>query len=379
VRLSKLHQRLLLWKQQLGLLLPRQHQGLHLSKLPQAQKPSRKHQRFLLHGLHGGCGGCGVLVGYVDDGAYSYAHSDPAVLSNVLTYKYNKLEEWMNSNRLVINPDKTHLMVMANKKNTAKRKEVTMMAGGYSIKPSESERLLGGQLHQSLHWKLHIRDHKGSLVNQLGSRLNGLKKVCVNASFGTKLMVANGVVMSKLAYLITLWGGAQEYLLSAVQVQQLAAARAVCGFGCWRWSKRKLLDKMGWLSVRQLVFYHTVLQAHKTLKTGVPKPLHQSLTGTYPRNTRGAAIGQIRHDDNFVSQSTFKYRAMQSYNIVPVSVRVGTTATVKRKLKQWIKLTSQLTKITNLSAVLYYIYYLLLYNLLVSTMLSTNERKVIVT
>ena len=29
--------------------------------------------------------GCGVLVGYVDDGAYSFAHSDPAVLSQVLT------------------------------------------------------------------------------------------------------------------------------------------------------------------------------------------------------------------------------------------------------------------------------------------------------
>ena len=257
------------------------------------------------------------------------------MLSNVLTYKYNKLEEWMNSNKLVINPDKTHLMVMANK--TAKRKEVTMMAGGYTIKPSESEKLLGGQLHQSLHWKLHVRDHKGSLINQLGSRLNGLKKVCVNASFDTKLMVANGVVMSKLTYLITLWGGAQEYLLSAVQVQQLAAARAVCGFGCWRWSRQKLLDKMGWLSVRQLIFYHTVLQVHKTLKTGVPKPLHQSLTGAYPRNTRRAASGQIRHDENFVSKSTFKYRAMQSYNSVPVSVRVGTTATVKRKLKQWIK------------------------------------------
>jgi hypothetical protein len=281
-------------------------------------------------------GGCGVMVGYVDDGAYSYAHNDPEVLSGVLTHKYNKLEEWMNANKLVINPDKTHLMVMASKKNTAKRKEVSMMAGGFIIKPTESEKLLGGQLHQSLEWNLHIRDHKGSLLNQLNSRLNGLRKVCVNASFGTKLMVANGVVMSKLAYLITLWGGAQQYLISAVQVQQLAAARAVCGFGCWRWSKRKLLDRVGWLSVRQLVFYHTVLQAHKTLKTGQPKPLHQSLTGDYPYTTRGAASGQIRQDSSFSSQSTFKFRAMQYYNSVPVSVRVGSTATVKRKLKQWI-------------------------------------------
>ena len=53
--------------------------------------------------------GCGELVGYVDDGAYSYAHNDPVVLSSVLTEKYNLLEDWMNNNMLVINPDKTHL------------------------------------------------------------------------------------------------------------------------------------------------------------------------------------------------------------------------------------------------------------------------------
>ena len=59
-----------------------------------------------------GQGNCGELVGYVDDGAYSFEHTDPAVLSRVLTEKYNLLEDWMNNNKLVINPDKTHMMVI---------------------------------------------------------------------------------------------------------------------------------------------------------------------------------------------------------------------------------------------------------------------------
>ena len=33
----------------------------------------------------GGAGDCGEMVGYVDDGAYGYAHSDPAVLTHVLS------------------------------------------------------------------------------------------------------------------------------------------------------------------------------------------------------------------------------------------------------------------------------------------------------
>ena len=170
---------------------------------------------------------CGEMVGYVDDGAYSYAHPDPAVLSEVLTAKYNLLEDWMNSNKLVINPDKTHLMVMASQ-NNKKRVEVSLQAGEYTIKPSVTEKLLGGQLHQSLKWNQHLRDNKESLMNQLTSKINGLKRVSHNTSFGTRLMIADGIVMSKLTYLITLWGGAQQYLLNASQVQQLSAARVVC-------------------------------------------------------------------------------------------------------------------------------------------------------
>ena len=52
----------------------------------------------------------------VDDGAYSYAHIDPVILSVVLSRKY---EEWMSSNKLVVNPDKTNLMVMETTKSAA--------------------------------------------------------------------------------------------------------------------------------------------------------------------------------------------------------------------------------------------------------------------
>ena len=109
----------------------------------------------------------------------------------------------MNSNKLVINVDKIHLMVMGSKRHRVIRDEVVISVGGYSVKPTETERLLGGYLHQDMTWNVHIQSHQNSLINQLNSRINGLKKVCKNASFETRLMVAN---MSKLMYLITLWG-----------------------------------------------------------------------------------------------------------------------------------------------------------------------------
>ena len=282
-------------------------------------------------------GGCGELVGYVDDGAYSFAHSNPTVISEVLTEKYNLLEEWMSNNKLVINPDKTHMMVIGTNKSAELRKQVSMMAGGFSIKPTKTEKLLGGHIHESLKWNQHLADNKSSLIKQLISRNNGLKKISKNAKFRTKLMVANGAVQSRLVYLITLWGGAQKYLLKALQTQQLTAARSVCGFQSARWSKGRLLKRCGWMSVRQLVEFHTALQAHKTLTTGLPRPLYSSLSSEYPYRTRSAANGLIRHGQDLNSTCSFKYRAMVSYNAVPREVKVGSMSSVKRKLKQWVQ------------------------------------------
>ena len=288
------------------------------------------------HSLVEGEVACGELVGYVDDGAYSYSESDPAVLSQVLAKKYTMLEEWMHCNKLVINPDKTHLIVMGSRRHRQTRKEVSLIASGHMIKPTMTEKLLGCQLHESLTWNYHLRDYKGSLVSQLTTRINALKRVGRNGSFKTKLKVANGIIMSKLNYLITVWGGAQEYLLDAIQVQQLAGARVVCGFNSRFWSKRRLLNQVNWLSVRQLVLYHTLVQIHKTITTRRPQSLYRSISSNFPYRTRSAVNGQIRVNEDF-SQNSFKHRARQAYNRIPVDVRTGSMETVKKKMKLWIK------------------------------------------
>ena len=285
----------------------------------------------------GGQGDCGELVGYVDDGAYSYAHYDPDILSSVLTRKFKLIEDWVNDNRLVINADKTHLLVLGPKKIENRRKEVKIQAGPYSIKPTDSEKLLGAYLHESMQWNRHIRDHSKSLMRQLTTRVNGLKRIAKTATFKTRLMIANGAVMSKVVYFISVWGGAQEYLLNVLQVQQLTAARTVCGFHSRFWSKRKLLTKVGWLSIRQLIFFHTVLQAHKTILTGRPASLYKELNSEYPYRTRNATLGKIRLGENFQSKSSFKNRAAKSYNQVPAEIFSGSLPTVKFKLKTWVK------------------------------------------
>ena len=70
-----------------------------------------------------------------------------------------------------------------------------------------------------------------SPVKQITSHINGLCMLSSRSSFQTRLMVANGIVISKLCYLIQLWGGCDGYLLKPLQVLKNRAARSVTGWG----------------------------------------------------------------------------------------------------------------------------------------------------
>ena len=179
------------------------------------------------------CHDCGGTVCYVDDSTYSLAQSDPDILSSGLSEQYRIISSYMSANKLVINDDKTHLLVLGTKAMSVKRDRVTMQAGNHTIMPTQQEKLLGCIVSDNLKWRHHILDGDQSMIRQLTSRVNGLSMIAAKADFTTKLMVANGIVMSKVCYLIQLWGGCEGYLLQALQVQLNKAARLVTGFSCY--------------------------------------------------------------------------------------------------------------------------------------------------
>ena len=145
-------------------------------------------------------------------------------------------------------------------------------------------------------------------------------------------MISNMRTLSNMKPLIS----RQPEMSRQPQFQQLSAARVVCGFLSRFWRKRRLLNQVDWLSVRQLIFYHTLIQTHKTITTRRPQTLFRSFSTNFPHRTRRAVLGQIREHEDF-SHSTFKYRAREVYNRIPADIRTGSIQTVKKKVKLWIK------------------------------------------
>ena len=263
-------------------------------------------------------------------------------LKQEIDENYKKLSSYMTKNKLVLNKDKTHLLVMATSQKHRNQDNfgITLNTGSEIIEPQETEVLLGSIISSNLKWNTHIRDHKKSMLQGLTSRINALYKISKIANFKSRKMLANGIFMSKLIYLIQLWGGTSEYLLTFLQKIQNRAARSVTKLD-WYTSTETLLTQCGWLSVRQLIAYHSLLQVFKVKKDKFPGFLNKKFSQQFTYGTRLAAGNGIKLNKVIHTQlgkQNFSNRTVHLWNQLPLDIRQSRTLPIfKAKLKKWTK------------------------------------------
>ena len=103
-------------------------------------------------------------------------------LSEKLTHKYSVLADFLTANKLKVNDEKTHLLVMSTRQKRHYRdtRTITINTPTATIQPSVVERLLGAQVHQEMHWKEPVMDNVEALLNSLNTRANAIKKLAAS-------------------------------------------------------------------------------------------------------------------------------------------------------------------------------------------------------
>ena len=296
------------------------------------------------------CHSCGSICCFADDSSYSFSSEVADEITDKLTEKYATIAEYMKSHRLKLNSEKTHLMLLLS--DAARRANpefsVTLDTENEVIQPSKCEKLLGGIISQNLKFTEHIQDNDESMIKALNTRLNALKKVSKTASFKSRKMIANGIIMSRIIYLIPLWSGCEKYLLNSLQIIQNKAARVVTRCGK-RTSIKSLLTQCGWMSVAQLSVYHSLLLMFKILSTKSPKYLYTKLSGvqdvshyktrfiTNLKENQTIILGADSRAGGDLATRSFKYRVTDQWNTLPVKIRqAGTLREFKKQLKGWV-------------------------------------------
>ena len=292
------------------------------------------------------CKDCGSIGCYADDSTYTCSGKTAEALSVQLTNKYKVMSDFLVSNKLKLNDDKTHLMVMSTSQARAIRRggikdstKVEIRTLSEVVHPSEHEKLLGCVVHEDMKFGEHLISNEESLLRSLNTRICGLKMLSKLASFKTRKMVADGIIMSKLIYLIPLWGGSAKNIIAALQKAQNRAARVVTKLD-WATHTAELLKQCGWMSIHQLAYYHSVVLVYKIIRNESPRFLFSMFSAKYSYETKQSKKGIIKHTrdlDLAITEDSFRWRASKDYNELPIEIRtLDEIESFKKACKIWI-------------------------------------------
>ena len=156
--------------------------------------------------------------------------------------------------------------------------------------------------------------------------------------------------MSKLIYLMPVWAGCEDYLTKALKVIQNKVARSVTKKDIFTPTK-VLMKECGWLTVRQLMVYHSLIQVHKTIQHKTPAYLYERVTSQlslletgnpYYYKTRQKARGVLRQVPEAeakldLADRSWCWRAAKSYHNLPLSLKLESKLSkFKKELRAWV-------------------------------------------
>ena len=191
----------------------------------------------------------------------------------------DRLTCFFNANKLTVNKLKTVLQELMLKQKRCKIQGsppylVTLDDKGdiKVVKAAKSSILLGGSIQNDLQWQSHLETGEAPLLSALRQKLGALKHIGGNIPPKSKLLLINGMLLSKILYLLPLYGSTHKKYLRKLQVVMNDAIRFFTGFNR-RTNTQILMEAVGWLDINKLIEFHSLLLAWKIIRLGSPSYL----------------------------------------------------------------------------------------------------------
>ena len=268
---------------------------------------------------------------YADDSTLIATGDSIGGINETLTDSCKVVSEWMGSNQLKLNADKTHVMTLGTSQRLLQPgNKVTIVMDGITLEedPEKFETLLGCKIQADLKWHKQIQ----YLQERLKGRLAGLSHIKFILPFSTRKIISEGMFNSVLSYCLPLFGGCDLQEIKDLQILQNKAARIVT-HSQLRTSRDRMYDQLSWLTVRQLIMYHTLLTVYRIRATEEPEYLARILC--YDSRLDKIVVPNPKLT---LRQKSFTIRGACNWNSLPQYIRrLDTISSFKKEVKAWIK------------------------------------------
>ena len=149
--------------------------------------------------------------------------------------------------------------------------------------------------------------------------------------FHLRKIISEGIFVDVLSYCLPLFGGCDKGEIETLQVMQNKAARLVTHLP-FRTPRKEIFDKLGWLTVSLLIFYHSALTTFRIRQSKEPRYLSRFLN----RNSKSGRI-VISNTSLTLAKKSYCYPGSAQWNTLPENFRnTAKVGQFKTQLRRWI-------------------------------------------
>eukprot|EP00057_Strongylocentrotus_purpuratus_P002063 XP_003723768.1 PREDICTED: RNA-directed DNA polymerase from mobile element jockey-like [Strongylocentrotus purpuratus] len=203
-------------------------------------------------------------------------HAMTAALESLSACIIN-LQQWMKSNMLKLNSEKTDFLIVASPRYRHLISGIVLTIGGTVIEPSTSIRSLGVEIDANLKLNRHV----SSLSSSLHFHLSNIARIRPFLDQSACEHAVRALVSSRIDYANSLLCGTSALNVKRLQRAQNRAAKLV--FRAKKYDHvTPFLQQLHWLPVEKRITYKILTITYKCLNNSAPNYLTKLLHGNYP-------------------------------------------------------------------------------------------------
>ena len=272
------------------------------------------------------------LTQFADDSTATLSSDNlKSVMVNV-EREFHKVLDWLATNKLIINLNKTHLMLFSN---LPRPESISISAKGYKINEVKDTKFLGIILDNQLKWKPHI-DY---ISNKISKSISILKMLKFTFPSGILLNIYYSLVYLYFTYCNLVWGGAANIHLDSIIKLQKKALRIISKVGYLDHSQ-PLFDNLKLLKVEEIYKFNCakfIYQCYNTNSLGNFKKLLNT-NGTYhsyfTRNKDSLRKPKVRL---MKFKNSFINHGIDTWNVLHDCIKYSPNITIfKKQLKAFM-------------------------------------------
>ena len=274
---------------------------------------------------------------YADDSTVVITTTNRFQAQDKIVTIIEKVKSFLGANSLSLNLGKTEIVETMVRQKRARLAglppQLSVVKPDGSLKiilAKDYCRLLGTNISKDATWSYHLETGEKPIVKALRSTLGTLTHISKHMSVSCRLLLANGLFLSKLLYLLPMWGGLPAREAKKLQILINKCARMVLGANR-KIRTRALMERCGWLYFRELVDYHSLIQMFKIINIGKPANLRKKFTILQDKRIE-TIPARLK-----ISRSSFKWRTSRLWNDLPDNLlNLDKLSAFKKQLKKHI-------------------------------------------